>query len=672
MSPSLSAVVERSRRLTAGKRMSSLVGEALDNDETFWNHETWAEDGEDAESFRESDEDSDVRKDEFDSDFNDSETDNEAEDQAAGDEEERRLQRDEKIQRRQKTLDVARAGRELLQKKKGKIKGNRIFGDGVNAGLVLKFPPSLASLTSGAHSPSSATPAHADSLSATAAAAIPPASTALQHIKPVPSANVVKCTLASTRPRRGKKALRTTTLAQSVSSEGGKEVGRAPATISKRKQHRFTQEELLLEAATETEPENARWLLARKRLHQQEEATRVAMSAATAHTKLLRRYISKRGCFNTLNFSEMDAVPKILIPNEANKPRPVTPTYCVITGKRVRYKDPKTKMGYFDLAAFKELRRRYDAGEPLQQGPAKRKEAEVPYLEPESVEAPLVVQVASVANGMTSSFSEARALVTTQDPSRKLTMKTRNAVKQGSPMQDLLSAESKPSISNESHGLPEETLVVAQIEDAKTTTVAAEPGPSDCKPPTIALLPSNKTENNARKECSTAASTHTQCFTTPAPTKVRSAADLSAKDKETRSAVHSKSDGARSSAARLPSDAAVDVASTVETSNSDLCKTLESDPYASLSQATESKLPVASVGCIPTATASEAPVASMAQSTGEAPVCDMKRSVTIPKGRPDESTSSPQTTKKARIMSPHTLVHTALAAYLELQAKVKE
>jgi len=83
MSPSLSAVVERSRRLTAGKRMSSLVGEALDNDETFWNHETWAEDGEDAESFRESDEDSDVRKDEFDSDFNDSETDNEAEDQQA-------------------------------------------------------------------------------------------------------------------------------------------------------------------------------------------------------------------------------------------------------------------------------------------------------------------------------------------------------------------------------------------------------------------------------------------------------------------------------------------------------------------------------------------------------------------------------------------------------------
>ena len=125
----MSAVTERSRRVTAGKRMSSLVGEALENDEAFWNHDTWAEDGDDADSFRESDEDSEVRKDAFDSDFNDSETDNEADEQAAGDEEERQIQRDEKMQRRQKAMDVARAGRELLQKKKGRIKGNRVFGD---------------------------------------------------------------------------------------------------------------------------------------------------------------------------------------------------------------------------------------------------------------------------------------------------------------------------------------------------------------------------------------------------------------------------------------------------------------------------------------------------------------------------------------------------------------
>lgn len=659
--------------------MSSLVGEALDNDEAFWNHETWAEDGEDADSFRESDEDSDVRKDEFDSDFNDSETDNEAEDQAAGDEEERRLQRDEKIQRRQKTLDVARAGRELLQKKKGKIKGNRIFGDGVNAGLVLKFPPTLASLSSGAHPPSSATTAHADSLPATATvAAIPPALTALPPVKPVPSAKVVKCTLASTRPRRGKKALRTTTLAQSVSSEGGKLVGRAPATTSKRKQHRFTQEELLLEAATETEPENARWLLARKRLHQQEEATRAAMSTASAHTKLLQRYISKRGCFNTLNFSEMDAVPKILISNEADRPKAVTPTYCVITGKRVRYKDPKTKMGYYDLAAFKELRRRYDAGEPLQQGLVERKEAEVPCLKPETAvasQAPLVVQVAQVANGVasinntgTSSPMNAQTLVTMQDHSRKLTMKTRNAAKQESPMEEVLSAETKPVTSNAANRLPQEPLAAGQVkEHPPTATFAAKaPAPSDCKPQTIALFSSIETENNNREERTTTASTHAQDLTKPAVT------DVPAKEKGTRRsrAAHSTGNRALTSATCVQSNAAVDVASIVVTATSATCKTLQSEPNEALSHGMESNL--ASAGCKPIATAAEAPVESMAQLPGEAPICEKKRAAAISTGPPDESASTPQTTKKARIMSPHTLVHTALTAYLELQAKAKD
>lgn len=35
---------------------------------------------------------------------------------------------------------------------------------------------------------------------------------------------------------------------------------------------------------------------------------------------------------------------------------------CVITGKPARYRDPRTGHPYFDLAAFKELRRRFDRG----------------------------------------------------------------------------------------------------------------------------------------------------------------------------------------------------------------------------------------------------------------------------------------------------------------------
>ena len=39
------AVLERSRRSTAGKRMSTLVGQAQDDDDTFWSHSIWSEGG---------------------------------------------------------------------------------------------------------------------------------------------------------------------------------------------------------------------------------------------------------------------------------------------------------------------------------------------------------------------------------------------------------------------------------------------------------------------------------------------------------------------------------------------------------------------------------------------------------------------------------------------------
>eukprot|EP00526_Cylindrotheca_closterium_P025816 CAMPEP_0113649496 /NCGR_PEP_ID=MMETSP0017_2-20120614/26298_1 /TAXON_ID=2856 /ORGANISM="Cylindrotheca closterium" /LENGTH=59 /DNA_ID=CAMNT_0000561869 /DNA_START=141 /DNA_END=317 /DNA_ORIENTATION=+ /assembly_acc=CAM_ASM_000147 len=56
----MSAITQRGKRKTAGKRMSSLVGKAQEEDDTFWGHDTWADDGEDSgnESFRDSDEDS--------------------------------------------------------------------------------------------------------------------------------------------------------------------------------------------------------------------------------------------------------------------------------------------------------------------------------------------------------------------------------------------------------------------------------------------------------------------------------------------------------------------------------------------------------------------------------------------------------------------------------------
>ncbi|KAL7448143.1 hypothetical protein ACHAWC_000388, partial [Mediolabrus comicus] len=85
------AVLERSRRSTAGKRMSSLVGKAQEDDDTFWSHSIWSEGGggfssgsdsdsasSDGEgSFRMSDEESAAAEDQFDSDFDESESDDE-------------------------------------------------------------------------------------------------------------------------------------------------------------------------------------------------------------------------------------------------------------------------------------------------------------------------------------------------------------------------------------------------------------------------------------------------------------------------------------------------------------------------------------------------------------------------------------------------------------------
>ena len=54
------------KRTTRGLRMSALVGEAVDQDSSFWGAEVWGEDESGNESFSEESD----RPDEFDSDFN--------------------------------------------------------------------------------------------------------------------------------------------------------------------------------------------------------------------------------------------------------------------------------------------------------------------------------------------------------------------------------------------------------------------------------------------------------------------------------------------------------------------------------------------------------------------------------------------------------------------------
>ena len=165
------ACLERDKRSTAGKRMSTLIGKAEEEDDAFWNHSTWDEekgaDGEESDgSFRESDEDEEDKKDTFDSDFNDSENDDDEEEGVRGNGEDADLLLEEMRGTKRKVAykdptggkngaSAMSAGRELIQKRKSATARKKALkGEGMNAGLVLNFPgvvPSDKNNTNKAH-----------------------------------------------------------------------------------------------------------------------------------------------------------------------------------------------------------------------------------------------------------------------------------------------------------------------------------------------------------------------------------------------------------------------------------------------------------------------------------------------------------------------------------------
>jgi nucleosome binding factor SPN SPT16 subunit len=79
-----------SKRASRGKRMTSLVGKAAEDDEAFWGNEVWNEEGSDADSYVEEEEE---KPDEFDSDFDETESEEES-----GSEEEKQATKTRKIQ----------------------------------------------------------------------------------------------------------------------------------------------------------------------------------------------------------------------------------------------------------------------------------------------------------------------------------------------------------------------------------------------------------------------------------------------------------------------------------------------------------------------------------------------------------------------------------------------
>ena len=361
----MSAVTRRERRKTAGQRMTALVGKALEEDNTFWGHDTWGDDGDSGnESFRDSDEDSEMKKDQFDSDFDDSESDHEDEEAAAGMEAEAQLQKSERStkQRKSNYVDIAKAGRDLMQKRKGKGK-KRIMGDGINAGIVLNFPGDMPAL-----------PAAASNLQVAVRPLPPPllpvnsqpATKRQPKLKAEAAALSAVPVAVSSRRRRSLYSPRKLRETRSTAPSDAILHPKSTSVTSnkKMKRKRYAQEELLLEAINDTEPENGRWLLARKRIRDLVEKDKDALLRDTATGKIVEKYNSRRGCLNTLTFPEMDAVPEILTRPRVDLALP-SPTLCVITGKPAKYRDPLTKLGYFDMASFKEIRRRHKAGEQI-------------------------------------------------------------------------------------------------------------------------------------------------------------------------------------------------------------------------------------------------------------------------------------------------------------------
>ena len=374
---------ERKKRSTAGTRMSSLVGKAVEDDSAFWSHSTWAEekgDLSDDGSFHESDEESDAKVDKFDSDFDDSEGE---EEEVDGEEElikeERRAKR---AAGKKKMNDIVDAGRELMQKKKNAAQRKKnIRGSDLNSGLVLNLPGvapisqnkgviEVAPVPVTAPAPASAPIPAPAPLQAKSAELVFPGI--------IRKSSRAKISKFSVSEMAGKRSLRTSTLNNAIAASTATVSTRQQPQQSAKSKHKrkYTQEELLLEAVSNTEAENQRWILNRKRL-QVEENSKAELNKKGHHggnKKVISKFNSRRGCLNTLTFPEMDHVPEVFTRAKTSEEQRIQivekmrkDNTCVITGKKARYRDPKTNLGYHDLAAYKELCRRSDAGDALGQ-----------------------------------------------------------------------------------------------------------------------------------------------------------------------------------------------------------------------------------------------------------------------------------------------------------------
>jgi len=365
--PAPAACLERSKRSTAGTRMSSLVGKAAEEDDAFWSQSFFEEEDEDNESFRSSDESTEHQIDTFDSDFDESEGEEEANAQevARGKVMEAEIAKEQRRAAESKSKKGFVEGgnsivKQLMQKKIGRERKKRALlrGEGVQAGLVLR--------EDGGSHPESSQSNIRSSRSSSSAVTVPIPTDTLRKSTRVKTSKLDPLKVmdgVATKPTTTTAATATATSTTTSTSTGNTAIIATTSSLKKTKR-RYTQEELLLEALEITESENKKWLLARKRdMAQTEEEKHVK---DVSDLRVIQKFNSRRGCYNTLTFPEMDHIPAIFDSSKRiqyNHKTQQNASICVITGKKARYRDPKTMLGYHDIEAFQELRRKLEKGE---------------------------------------------------------------------------------------------------------------------------------------------------------------------------------------------------------------------------------------------------------------------------------------------------------------------
>lgn len=115
-----------------------------------------------------------------------------------------------------------------------------------------------------------------------------------------------------------------------------------------------------------------RWILRQQRL---EDEAKEDEARPKTHKTLASRYVSRRGTLDTILFPDAQNLPAVLcqppasVDQDAAEGAEEQPAEhkCKITHVRARYRDPLTGYPYADLAAFRELRKRYGAAAKAKQ-----------------------------------------------------------------------------------------------------------------------------------------------------------------------------------------------------------------------------------------------------------------------------------------------------------------